>query len=185
MFKYIAIALVVIVAGILTAAATRPDNFRVERGVRVSAPAEKIFHYVNDFHQWGVWSPWEKLDPAMKRSFAGPQSGNGAVYEWQGNGKVGQGRMEIIDATEPGHVIIQLDFLKPIEGHNRATFNFQPVGNDTEVVWSMDGPSPYLSKVMGLFFNMDKLIGDDFEKGLANLKAASEASPGETSPGEK
>ena len=190
MFKYIAIALVVIVAAILIAAATRPDNFRVERGIRVSAPAEKIFHYVNDFHQWGVWSPWEKLDPAMKRSFAGPQSGNGAVYEWQGNGKVGQGRMEIIDATGPGHVIIKLDFLKPLEGHDRATFNFQPVGNDTEVVWSMDGPSPYLSKVMGLFFNMDKLIGDDFEKGLANLKAASEtsageASPGETSPGEK
>jgi len=90
--------------------------------------------------------------------------------------------MQIIDATEPGHVIIELDFLKPIEGHNRATFNFQPVGNDTEVVWSMDGPSPYLSKPMGLFFNMDKLIGADFEKGLANLKAASEASPGERRP---
>jgi uncharacterized protein YndB with AHSA1/START domain len=174
MFRYIAIALVVIIAGILTAAATRPDTFRVERAIRISAPAEKIFHYVNDFHQWGVWSPWEKLDPAMKRSYAGPQAGNGAVYEWQGNNKVGQGRMEIIDAAEPARIVIKLDFLAPIEGHNRATFNFQPAGNDTEVVWSMDGPSPYLSKVMGLFFNMDKLIGADFEKGLANLAAASE-----------
>src|ERR1700754_1331347 len=159
MFKYIAIALVVIVAGILIAAATRPDNFRVERAIRISAPAEKIFHYVNDFHQWGVWSPWEKLDPAMKRNYAGSLTGNGAIYEWQGNGKVGQGRMEILDATEPQHVIIKLDFIQPIEGHNRATFNFLPAGTDTEVVWSMDGPSPYISKVMGLIFNMDRLIG--------------------------
>jgi Polyketide cyclase / dehydrase and lipid transport len=174
MFKYIAVALAVIVAGILTAAATRPDSFRVERAIRVSAPAEKIFHYVNDFHQWGVWSPWEKLDPDMKRSYAGPASGNGAVYTWQGNGKVGQGRMQITDATAPGHVIIQLDFIKPIEGHNRTTFNFQPAGSDTEVVWTMEGPSPYISKLMGLFFNMDRMIGGDFETGLANLKAASE-----------
>jgi hypothetical protein len=174
MFKFIAVALVVIIAGVLVAAATRPDSFRIERAIRVSAPAEKIFRHVNDFHQWGVWSPWEKLDPDMKRSFAGPPAGNGAVYEWQGNGKVGQGRMEITAATEPGRIVIKLDFLKPIEAHNRAIFNFQPVGDDTEVVWAMEGSSPYLSKLMGLFFNMDKLIGNDFEKGLANLKAASE-----------
>jgi len=174
MFKFIALALVVIVAGILIAAATRPDSFRVERSIRVNAPAEKIFHYVNDFHQWGVWSPWEKLDPGMKRTFTGPESGNGAVYEWQGNGKVGQGRMQITDATAPGRIRIELDFIKPLEGHNQAIFNFQPVGSDTEVVWTMAGPSPYLSKLFGLFFNMDKLIGGDFEKGLANLKAASE-----------
>lgn len=174
MFKYIFIALVVIVAGILVAAATRPDNFRIQRGVRISAPAEKIFHYVNDFHQWGVWSPWEKLDPGMKRSFTGAPSGRGAVYEWRGNGKVGQGRMEIIDATQPSHISIALDFIRPIEGHNRATFEFQPAGHDTEVVWSMDGRAPFVSKLMGLFFNMDKLIGADFETGLANLKAASE-----------
>jgi len=174
MFKFIALAVVVIVAGILIAAATRPDSFRVERSIRVSAPAEKIFHYVNDFHQWGVWSPWEKLDPGMKRTFTGPESGNGAVYQWQGNGKVGEGRMEITDATAPGRIRIKLDFLKPLEGHNQTLFNFQPVGSDTEVVWTMEGPSPYLSKLLGLFFNMDKLIGGDFEKGLANLKAASE-----------
>ena len=174
MFKLISIALLVIIAAILIAAATRPDSFRIERSIRVSAPAEKIFHYVNDFHQWGVWSPWEKLDPAMKRSYAGPQSGNGAVYEWQGNGKVGQGRMEILDTSAPGHIVIKLDFIQPFEAHNRAIFNFQPVGSDTEVVWAMEGPSPYVSKLMGLFFNMDKLIGNDFERGLANLKAISE-----------
>jgi len=174
MFKFMALALVVIIAGVLVAAATRPDSFRIERSIRISAPAEKIFHHVNDFHQWGVWSPWEKLDPDMKRRFTGPPAGNGAVYEWQGNGKVGQGRMEIMAATEPGRIVIKLDFLKPFEAHNRAMFNFQPVGNATEVVWAMEGPSPYLSKLMGLFFNMDQLIGNDFEKGLANLKAASE-----------
>ncbi|MBS0419043.1 MAG: SRPBCC family protein [Proteobacteria bacterium] len=174
MFKRIAIVLVVIIAGVLIAAATRPDSFRVERSIRVSAPAEKIFHYVNDFHQWGVWSPWEKLDPTMKRSFTGPESGNGAVYEWQGNGKVGQGRMQITDAAAPGRVVIKLDFIKPFEAHNRAIFNLQSAGGDTEVVWAMEGPSPYLSKLMGLFFNMDKLIGGDFERGLANLKAVSE-----------
>jgi hypothetical protein len=174
MFTRIVIVLAVIIAGVLIAAATRPNSFRVERSIRVSAPAEKIFHYVNDFHQWGVWSPWEKLDPGMKRSFGGPQSGNGAVYEWQGNGKVGQGRMEITDAAPPGRIDIKLDFIKPFEAHNRAIFNFLPTGSDTEVVWAMEGPSPYISKLMGLFFNMDKLIGGDFDKGLANLKAASE-----------
>jgi len=174
MFKYIGIALAVIVAAILIAAATRPDSFRVERSVRIGAPAEKIFHYVNDFHQWGVWSPWEKLDPAMKRNYAGPAAGNGAVYEWQGNGKVGQWRMYIPAATEPRHILIKLDFIQPLEGHNRATFNFQPAGNDTEVVWTLEGPSPYISKVMGLIFNMDRLIGTDFETGLANLESASE-----------
>ena len=101
MFKLIAIALVVIIAGVLIAAATRPDSFRIERSIRVSAPAEKIFHYVNDFHQWGVWSPWEKLDPDMKRSFTGPQSGNGAIYEWQGNGKVAQAMRALTRQARP------------------------------------------------------------------------------------
>jgi len=174
MFKYIAIALAVAVAAVLAAAATRPDTFRVERAIRVSAPPEKIFHYVNDFHQWGVWSPYEKLDPSMKRSFGGTPAGNGAVYEWAGNSKAGAGRMQIIDSITPSRVIIKLDFSKPITGHNRAAFTFQPVANDTEVTWSMDGPSPYIAKLMGLFFNMDQLIGRDFETGLGNLKSVSE-----------
>ena len=173
MFKIIVTALTVVVAAILIMAATRPDSFRVERSIRVSAPPEKIFHYVNDFHQWGVWSPYEKLDPSMKRTFGGAAAGKGAVYEWDGNSKAGQGRMEIIDSDEPARIVIKLDFIKPITGHNRATFNFRPAGSGTQVTWSMDGPTPYIAKLMGLFFNMDRLIGADFESGLANLAAVS------------
>jgi uncharacterized protein YndB with AHSA1/START domain len=174
MFKIIVTGLIVVVAAILIMAATRADTFRVERSIRVSVPPEKIFHYVNDFHQWGVWSPYEKLDPSMKRSYDGTPSGKGAVYEWDGNGKAGKGRMEIIDSSAPTQIVIKLDFIKPITGHNRAAFDFQPVGSGTQVTWSMDGPSPYIAKVMGLFFNMDRLIGGEFETGLANLKAVSE-----------
>jgi Polyketide cyclase / dehydrase and lipid transport len=174
MFKIIVTALIVIVAAILVAAATRPDTFRVERSIRVTAPPEKIFHYVNDFHQWGVWSPYEKLDPTMTRSFGGAASGKGAVYEWDGNGKAGKGRMEIIDSPAPAQITIKLDFIKPITGHNRAAFTFHPSGSDTVVTWSMDGPSPYIARLLGLFFNMDELIGGDFETGLVNLKAVSE-----------
>jgi carbon monoxide dehydrogenase subunit G len=174
MVKVIVIALVVVIAGILAIAATRPDTFRVERSTRISAPPEKIFHYVNDFHQWGVWSPYEKLDPAMQRIFRGSVAGKGAVYEWDGNGKVGKGRMEIVESADPGKIVIKLDFVGPIEGHNTASFTFRPVGSATQVTWSMDGPAPYISKVMGLIFNMDKMIGGEFEKGLANLRAVSE-----------
>jgi carbon monoxide dehydrogenase subunit G len=174
MFKIIVTALIVVVAAILIMAAARPDTFRVERSIRVSAPPEKIFHYVNDFHQWGVWSPYEKLDPSMKRTYGGAAAGKGAVYEWDGNSKAGQGRMQIIDSSEPARIVIELEFIKPITGHNRATFDFQPAGSGTRVTWSMDGPSPYIAKLMGLFFNMDRLIGADFETGLANLAAVSE-----------
>jgi carbon monoxide dehydrogenase subunit G len=174
MFKIIFAALIVVVAAILIMAAARPDTFRVERSIRVSAPPEKIFHYVNDFHQWGVWSPYEKLDPSMKRTYGGAAAGKGAVYEWDGNSKAGQGRMQIIDSREPAQIVIELDFIKPITAHNRATFSFQPAGSGTQVTWSMDGPSPYIAKLMGLFFNMDRLIGAEFETGLANLAAVSE-----------
>jgi uncharacterized protein YndB with AHSA1/START domain len=174
MFKIIAVALVVVVATILVIAASRADTFRVERSIRVNAPPEKIFHYVNDFHQWGVWSPYEKLDPSMKKTFAGTPEGKGAVYEWEGNGKAGKGRMEIIESALPAKILIKLDFVKPITGHNMARFTFQPAGDATRVTWAMDGPSPYIAKVLGLFFNMDALIGGDFETGLANLEAVSE-----------
>jgi uncharacterized protein YndB with AHSA1/START domain len=174
MFKYIVIALVIGIAGILIIAAIRPDTFLVERSTRVKAPPEKIFHYVNDFHQWGVWSPYEKLDPAMKRSFDGAPAGKGAVYEWKGNNKAGQGRMEIVDSANPGRIVIKLDFIEPFEAHNTAAFTFRPTGDNTRVTWSMDGQTPYIGKVMGLFINMDKMIGSDFETGLDNLRAVSE-----------
>jgi hypothetical protein len=173
MFKIIAVALVVVIAAILVLAATRPDSFRVERSAQISAPPEKILSLVNDFHQWSTWSPYEKLDPALKRTFAGAAAGKGAVYEWEGNSKAGQGRMEIITAA-PTQTAIQLDFIKPFEAHNIAAFTAQPLGEATRVTWSMEGPSPFITRVLGLFVNMDKMIGGDFETGLANLKAAAE-----------
>ena len=174
MIKTVGIAIVVLVALLLAYASTRPDSFRVTRTVSIGAPAEKVFPLVDDFHRWSVWSPWEKLDPAMKRTYGGAVSGKGAVYEWDGDGKVGAGRMEITVATPASSIAIQLDFLRPMVGHNVAEFSFTPKGSATDVTWSMHGPSPFVSKVMGIFFSMDSLIGKDFEAGLANLKAAAE-----------
>src|SRR5260221_1567016 len=173
----LAIAVVVAIAGILVWAATRPDDFRVERRADIKAPPEKIFAEINDFHNWVNWSPYEKWDPAMTRNLSGAASGKGAIYEWQGTGKVGQGRMEVLDASA-SKVIIKLDFVKPFPGHNIAEFTMVPAGvpagDMTTVTWAMSGPSPYIAKVMGIFFNMDKMIGGDFEAGLANLKAVAE-----------
>ena len=174
MIKIIVIVLVVIVAAILGYAATRPDTFSVQRAASIKAPPEKIFPLIDDFHRWTVWSPWEKLDPDMKRTFSGSAAGKGAAYAWQGNSKVGEGRMEILDDPAPSKIVIKLDFIKPFEGHNTATFLIVPKGEVTDVTWTMDGPSPFVSKLIGVFMNMDKMIGNDFEKGLANLKAAAE-----------
>ncbi len=174
MIKTIAIVIVVVIAAILIFAATKPETFTVQRAASIKAPPEKIFAVLDDFHNWGVWSPWEKMDPDMKRTFSGAANGKGAVYEWQGNSKVGQGRMEITDATAPSQVTIKLDFIKPFEGHNVAEFVLQPSGDATNVTWTMRGPSPYMAKVMSVFCNMDSMIGKDFEAGLANLKAATE-----------
>lgn len=173
MFKIIVIAVIVVIAAILVLAATRPDSFRVERSAQISAPPQKILALVNDFHQWSAWSPYEKLDPTMKRTYAGAAAGQGAVYEWEGNSKAGQGRMQIIDAA-PTRTAIQLDFIKPFRAHNIAAFTAQPQGDATRVTWSMEGPAPFIHKVVGLFLNMDKMIGGDFETGLANLKTLAE-----------
>jgi hypothetical protein len=174
MLKTIGIIVVVALAAVLVSAAFQPDTFRVQRATTIDAPAEKIFGHISDFHRWGSWSPWEKMDPAMKRSYSGADSGAGAVYEWQGNSKVGQGRMEITEAPAPSKVAIKLDFLKPFEAHNVATFTLEPQGGATKVTWAMDGPTPYPAKVMHLFFNMDRMVGKDFETGLANLKTIAE-----------
>jgi uncharacterized protein YndB with AHSA1/START domain len=174
MFKTIALVVVVLIAGVLVFATTRPDAFRVERSISIKAPPEKIFPYFDDFNRWAAWSPWEKLDPLMKRSFSGAPSGKGAVYAWEGNGKVGAGRMEIIDSAAPTKLAIKLDFLKPFEGHNTAEYTLVPAGDSTQVTWAMFGPAPYISKLMGIFVSMDSMIGKDFETGLANLKAAAE-----------
>jgi uncharacterized protein YndB with AHSA1/START domain len=174
MWKTVLIVIAVLVAAVLVVAATRPDDFSVQRSASIKAPPEKIYPMLADFRQWPAWSPWEKLDPDMKRTLSGPASGPGATYAWQGSSKVGAGRMEIRQVTAPTKVEIQLDFIKPFEGHNVTDFTLVPRGDATEVTWLMRGPAPFVSKLMGVFVDMDKMIGKDFEAGLANLKAASE-----------
>jgi len=174
MLKTIAITIVVLIAAVLIYAATRPGDFSVQRVATIKAPPEKIFPLINDFHQWGAWSPWEKLDPAMQRTHGGPAQGEGATYAWLGNSKVGEGRMEVLKSTPSSKVDIKLDFIKPFEGHNITEFTLQPQGDSTQVTWVMHGPAPYISKLMGIFVNMDSMIGKDFEAGLANMKAAAE-----------
>ena len=170
----IAVVLAIAIAVVLILAAAKPDTFSVQRGATMTAPPEKIFSLINDFHQWGKWSPWENRDPAMTRSFSGAESGQGAVYAWEGNKNVGSGRMEILDVATPSKIIIKLDFLKPFEAHNTAEFTMLPQGDATSVNWVMHGPAPFLSKMMQVFMNMDKMIGKDFEAGLANLKGLAE-----------
>lgn len=175
MLKIIAIVIVVAIVAVLGFAATRPDTFRVQREIDIKAPPEKVFALIDDLHRWTAWSPWEKRDPAMKRTYGGPVSGKGANYAWDGSREVGAGRMEIVDAASPSSIQIQLDFLKPFEAHNTAEFTLKPAGDGTHVTWAMYGPSPFISKVMGLFFSMDAMIGKDFEAGLANLKSAAQS----------
>ena len=174
MFNTIAIAVVILIGALLGFAATRPGNFRVQRAKRIEAPPEEIFALIHDFHQWGSWSPYEKLDPTMKRTYSGAAHGKGAVYEWAGTSKVGSGRMQITDTFPRSRVTIKLDFLKPFECHNVAEFTLDAHGDATNVTWAMQGRQRYLAKVMSIFLNMDKLIGKDFEAGLANMKAVAE-----------
>ncbi|MCL4801080.1 MAG: SRPBCC family protein [Burkholderiales bacterium] len=174
MLKTIAVVAALIVAGVLIFAATRPDTFRVERSASIQAPPDRIFQLINDYRNWADWSPWEKKDPAMKRTFGAVASGKGAVYAWEGNRDVGQGRMEIAESVPPSRVAIKLDFVKPFEAHNRVDFTLEPEGGATRVRWAMQGDTPYFAKILHLFIDMDAMIGKDFEAGLADLKAAAE-----------
>jgi uncharacterized protein YndB with AHSA1/START domain len=174
MLKIIGIVIVVLIAGVLILAATRPDTFRVQRAASIKAPPEKIFALINDFNRWGAWSPWEKKDPAMKRTFGAKTSGKGAVYAWEGNKDVGQGRMEIAESVPPSKVALNLDFVKPFAAHNLVEFTLEPKGDATNVTWAMQGDTPYFAKIIHVFINMDKMVGKDFETGLANLKANAE-----------
>jgi hypothetical protein len=181
MFEIIAIIAVVLaiaIAIVLILAVTKPARFSVQRATSVRAPPDKIFPLINDFHQWGTWSPYENKDPAMKRSYSGAESGKGAVYAWDGNKNVGSGRMEILEASVPSKIVIKLDFFKPFEGHNTAEFTMLPQGDatnlTTDVTWLMHGPAPFVSKVMQVFMNIDNMIGKDFEIGLSNLKRLTE-----------
>lgn len=161
-------------AATLLYAATRADSFRVERDIVIRAPAGKIFPRVNDFHQWSAWTPYDK-DPAMTKLFSGASSGVGAIYEWEGNPQVGKGMIQITAVQPDAKITLQLDFIKPFAAHNHAEFTFLPEGEETRVRWAMYGPQPYFGKLMSLFFNVDKMVGEDFAKGLAKLKAVVEA----------
>jgi uncharacterized protein YndB with AHSA1/START domain len=174
MLKTIAIIIAVLIAGVLIFAATKPDTFRVERSTSIKAPPEKIFAILNDFKQWGAWSPWEKKDPAMKRNFGAITAGKGATYGWEGNKDVGQGSMTITESVPSSKLALNLDFLKPFEAHNFVEFTLAAQGDTTNVKWAMHGPANFMTKIIHVFMNMDKMVGPDFEAGLANLKAAAE-----------
>jgi hypothetical protein len=169
----IGVVVVVAIAGILLYAATKPDSFRVQRVVLINAPSDKVFPLINDIKAWTAWSPYEKKDPAMKRTYGAVTAGKGATYGWDGDKNVGQGSIEIVESG-PRKILLKLDFVKPFEAHNMGEFLLEPKGDSTSVTWATYGPSPYMSKVIGTFMNIDDLIGRDFEKGLADLKAAAE-----------
>lgn len=172
-FAIIAVVVVVVVAGFLIYAATRPDSFRVQRTVTIAATPDRIWPLIDDLKAWSAWSPYEKKDPAMKRSFGAVTAGKGATYAWEGDRNVGQGSMEILESG-PQRILIKLEFLKPFEAHNTAEFVLQPSDGATDVTWAIYGPSPFMSKVVGTFMDFDKMIGRDFEQGLADLKTAVE-----------
>jgi hypothetical protein len=176
MLRKILIGLAVLVLVFVVIVATRPAAFRVERSVTIASPPERPFALVDDFHAWAEWSPWEKLDPAMKRTFEGPASGVGAVYAWAGNGDVGEGRMTVEESTRPSAVAIKLEFLKPFAATNRTTFDFATVPEGTKVTWAMGGEFDFMGKAFSLFMNMDKSVGADFERGLASMKRVCEES---------
>ena len=170
----IAVVLAIAIAIVLILAATRPDTFAVQRAAIIKAPPEKIFPLINDFRQWGAWSPYEHKDPAMKRTYSGTPRGTGAVYAWEGDRNVGKGRMEILEASAPSRVAIKLDFFTPFEAHNTAEFTMLPQDDATRVTWRMHGPASFMAKIMHVFINIDNMVGKDFEAGLANLKRLAE-----------
>lgn len=162
-------------AVVLTAVvATRPSTFHYERSITVAAPPETVFAQVNDFHAWTGWSPYEKLDPQIKRSYAGPASGVGASYAWSGNQQVGEGRMTIERSDAASQIAIKLEFVKPLAATNMAKFTFAKTADGTKVTWAMDGENGFISKAASLVFDLEKLVGDDFERGLAALKTQAE-----------
>ena len=179
MLKKILIALAAIVVVFVVVVAMQPSEFRVVRSAKISAPAPAVFAQVNDFHKWEAWSPWAELDPAAKNSFEGPSAGTGAIFRWAGNKEVGEGGMTITESRPSDLIRIKLEFLKPFEATNTTEFTFRPEGDQTAVTWSMAGKNNFIAKAMCLFMNMDKMVGGQFEKGLASIKSIVEAAPGQ------
>lgn len=170
----ILMALAAIVIVFAAVVALQPSEFRVVRTAAISAPAADVFAQVNDFHKWEAWSPWAKLDPAAKNSFAGAPAGTGAIFTWAGNNEVGEGRMTITESRPSDLIRIKLDFTKPLAGSNDTEFTFKPEGNQTVVTWSMTGHNSFIGRAVCLFMNMDKMVGGNFEKGLAQIKTITE-----------
>ena len=168
------LALAIVVVLIL--AAMKPAVFQVVRSETINAPPETVFGHINDFHKWSEWSPWESYDPDMNKTYGGPDSGVGTTYAWNGNKKVGEGRMEIVESTPPSKVSIKLDFIKPFKSQNTTDFILEPAGDGTKLTWDMRGPNQFMGRVMQVFMDMDGMVGKDFERGLGNLKGVAEQS---------
>lgn len=173
-FITLAVILVLALATLLAVAARKPDTFRFERSITIAASPEKIHPLINDLQRFNGWNPYNKKDPAMKTAYRGPQAGPGAAYDFDGNGSVGKGTIQIIEPSAPNTVSMTLDMRAPMEGHNLIDFTLRPQGSGTQVTWAMHGPTPFLGKVMHTIFNMDKMLGTDFEAGLADLKTLAE-----------
>ncbi|HEV7298834.1 MAG TPA: SRPBCC family protein [Tepidisphaeraceae bacterium] len=171
---YIGIGVAVVVAVLAIVVARKPKEFRISRSVKIDAPAENAFALVNDFRAWRQWSPFEKLDPNMQRTYGGPADGVGATYAWTGKGQVGQGQMTIEKARWPLQIEIRLEFFKPFKAVNLATFTFEPLADGTRVTWAMEGRNNFVCSIIGLFMNMDKCVGDDFQRGLETMKTLAE-----------
>lgn len=172
------IVLAVIVVVFILIVARQPSQFSVSRSAAISAPVADVFAEVNDFHKWNAWSPWAKIDPAAKNEFSGAPAGKGAIFSWSGNNKVGEGTMTIVDSRPPDLIRIKLEFRRPFKATNDVEFTFQPERTQTAVTWTMTGRSNFMHKAVCLFMNMDKMVGGDFEKGLASMKAVAEGSRG-------
>lgn len=175
MLTKIPIALAVVVVVLIIVVATRPSEFRIARTATIAAPAPAVFAQVNDFHKWEAWNPWARIDPAMRQTYEGAPSGIGAIYMWAGNHEVGEGRMTLTESRPSDLIRVRLEFLKPFKATNVAEFTFRPEGGQTAVTWSMTGRNNFMAKALHLVMNMDRMVGGQFEKGLAQMKAAVEA----------
>ena len=171
----ILLALAVIVVGLVVVIAMQPADFRVERSATIPAPPEEVFAQVNDFHAWKEWSPWAKLDPQSKETYEGPAAGAGAIFKWSGNNEVGEGMMTVTDSQPNDLIRIKLDFIRPFAATNTGEFTFKPQGDQTLVTWSMFGQNTFMGKAIHLVMDMDKMVGTNFEQGLAQMKSVVEA----------
>lgn len=175
MFLKIVIAVAIVLVVFLAVVAMQPSEFRIARSATIAAPAEVVFAQVNDLHKMNSWSPWLEPDPKARLTYSGPEAGTGAAFSWSGNNKVGEGRLTIT-ASHPNDLVrINMEFFKPLKNTCTAEFTLLPQGNQTQVTWAMFGKRPFLGKVFSLFVNMDKMIGGNFEKGLAQMKTIAES----------